>query len=234
MLYFWIGIAAVLLFIVAPAIATYLTGRKLSDISLEPISAEDPQFQADLSASRSAAAWAERGGFQFAGYFRTPGMPTVLAAWKRPEEPTYLCWYKTQAKTVCDLVTLFRDDVGLTTNDSKDAHVMPSPPGMYFQSFPGTDFDDRFRRHTSAKEFLVSGGAAALRDAGQPFQGVFCNAIRKQMAYVRGLWLWPLRALWGFYVRRHLLANLSLQQQHERKSIRLPGELLPSGTTIES
>jgi hypothetical protein len=47
------------------------------------------------------------------------------------------------------------------------------------------------------------------------------ESTQQQMEYVRSLPLWPLRGTYWFFVRRNILANKSIEDQHQAGKIAL-------------
>jgi hypothetical protein len=154
---------------------------------------------------------------------------THMAIWRRPDRPSFFCRYTVSAgeagATSYDFVTLFDDDVILTTNDRSDSQMLPLPDGYYCQSFSSLDLDERWARHVEAENFLMDVGDAVLRVLDKPFEDCFIDTLRKQAAYIGTIPFWPLRGVAWFFIRRHWRHNVALSTQYDRRMIRLPHEL---------
>jgi hypothetical protein len=229
----WLIAVAVVMFWIVPAIAVYVQVVKMSSLELRREDPNSPKVKGRIDQFQPTNAWAEAKGFTFLGYFSIVKMPVLLAAWQRGQEPTFLCHYIVQSKSLLDFVTQFERGVGLTTNNSKDGHVTHRPPGSYLQSFPNLSMDEILRHHDEMRQYLISAGGAEVLRRVRPFEEVFPEEIQRQTRYVRSLPLWTLRSVYRFYVTRYLWNNLSIRDQHEKGKIRMPGELLPEETMAE-
>jgi hypothetical protein len=75
------------------------------------------------------------------------------------------------------------------------------------------------------ERYLIEEGGAGLARMDVSLMDALSDAMRKQTAYVRSLWFWPLRGLYWFLIRRHLWHNRSIKTLREMGRIRLPNEL---------
>jgi hypothetical protein len=210
-----VGFCALVVVLVALAVCASV--RSMSEPSLVALPAA--AFPVDQSAQ-----WAEANEFAFIGYFRFQNRIS-LAAWRRTDRPTFFTHMRVQGKETFDLVTLFADDVALTTGSSADAQVLPLPAGFYCQSFSGAGLDERWDRHIEAENYLMDAGGARLVQTDVSLEDAVVRYVRRQVAHVRGLSMWPFRGVYWFVVRRQRMHNLSVQKQHERGMIMLPNEL---------
>jgi len=202
--------------------------RRTSNPLLQALTPEESDSDARAQRTGEAHAWAGRNGFSFLGYFVERSGGGFIAAWKRADQATFLCQYliadKGGHRSAFDLVTLFSNDVTLSTGSTADAHLFPKPPGYYLQSFSDLSLDSQWTRHASMEGYLIEKGGARLASANISLVDALSDSIRKQAAYVRSLWFWPLRSLYWFFIRLHLWHNRSIQTLREMGRIRLPNE----------
>lgn len=203
---------------------------------LPPLGDEEREADADQ--------WASQNGFRFDGNFYMPlsATETFISLWRHSQDPGFFCDYLSRprrpknndkpdaaAKRVFDLVTVFENDRGLTTSNTKDGQLLPPAPGNYKQTFSTDDLDDLYQRHQQAVEYLVNTGGAGLGACDKPAEQVLLDSIRETTQYIRSLPLWPIRGIYWYLVRQKLRHNLSIQQQHEKGKIKLPNELRQMG-----
>jgi len=215
-----LGMVAIFLVV---SLVTYIQVRSISNPRIKPFVAKKGRHDQRIEATLAAREWAQQNEFIFVGYylFQTN---VFIAAWQRQDRPTFFCYYLVQHKTLSDMVTIFDDEIGLTTGSRADTHFFPRSDNMYMQSFSRLGFDGFWDRHVATENYLIDHGAD-LVEQELDFETCIVQAVRQQMQFVRKIPLWPLRGLWWFLVRRFRWHNLTIRQQHERGWIRLPKEL---------
>lgn len=210
--------------LVVPVAFTFVSIRGLSNPVLVSQSSEEQKQDA-------SSQWAEENDFTFVGNFamKVGIADTSMGIWRRSDRPTFFCRYLVQAgskeQTSFDFVTMFEDDIILTTNDKSNSQMLPQPPGYYSQSFSPVSLEEQWNQHLQMENYLMDIGSAILVQNDKPFEDCFIDTIRKQVEFVRSISLWPLRGIYWFYVRRKLWHNLSIQAQHDKGLIVLPSEI---------
>ena len=203
----------------------------MSNPKLMPLEPKEKGSASQTRAPSRAEDWARNNDFEFAGEFTMKAgfQPAYIAAWQRANRPTFLTYYSVRTKhsiqTAFDFVTKFADDVGLTTCSKADGHSLPYQAGHYVQSFSNISLDDQWYRHVEMENYLMDAGGAQLVPSDVPFADFFVDFISKQMRFVRGLWFWPLRGAYWFFVRKRLWHNKSVKTQYEKGMIKMPNEL---------
>lgn len=222
---------AVFLALALPAILTFVSVKGLSNPELVPVSREE--------GSDAGSQWAKDNEFAFVGNFsmKVGISDASMTIWRRSDRPTFFCCYVVQAgvnvQTSFDFVTMFDNEIMLTTNDKSDSQMLPTAPGHYLQSFSSASIDKQWDRHLQAENYLMDAGDAVLVQNDRPFEDCFVNTIRKQVAFVCSLPLWSLRGTYWFYIRRRMRHNLSIQTQHNRGWVMLPNEMPGFKSTSE-
>ncbi len=210
--------------LVVPAILTFVSVQGLSDPKLIPLSSEE-QIN-DINSQ-----WARENDFAFVGNFsmKVGISEASMTIWRRSDRPTFFCRYIVQAgtktQTSFDFVTMFENDIMLTTNNKADSQMLPPAPGHYLQSFSAVSLYGQWNQHLQMENYLMDVGGALLVQNDRPFEDCFVDTIRKQVEFVRSLSLWPLRGTYWFFIRRKMRHNLSIQAQHDKSLITLPNEL---------
>ncbi len=227
-----LGVAAFIALAV-PVVITFISIRGLSNPTVKPLSSEEKK-------QYPCSQWAQANSFGFVGNFamKVGIADSSMAIWRRSDRPTFFCRYLVQAgnkkQTSFDFVTMFEDEIMLTTNDKADSQMMPQPPGYYSQSFSPVNQDEQWNQHLQMENYLMDTGGATLVQNDKPFEECFVDAIRRQVNFISSISLWPLRGIYWFYVRRQMWHNQSIQAQHDKGMIRLPNELSNSGNMSEA
>lgn len=215
-----------------PVVLTFVSVQGLSDPKLVPMSSEEQRDDANSQ-------WARENDFAFVGNFsmKVGISEASMMIWRRSDRPTFFCRYIVQAgtktQTSFDFVTMFENEIMLTTNNKADSQMLPPAPGHYLQSFSTVSLDEQWNQHLQMENYLMDVGGALLVQNDRPFEDCFVDTIRKQVEFVRSLSLWPLRGTYWFFIRRKLRHNLSIQAQHDKSLITLPNELPGFKSTSE-
>lgn len=172
-------------------------------------------------------AWAQQHGFVPLGEFSLSAMQNAtIVAWQQQGKMEYFCVYLVANRVVFDFVTCFDNLVGLTTGNTRDGILLPSTPRSYHQCFEKLSLGEQYRCHQDAARFIMERAKTNVAAARETFPKIFVAAIQKQMAYIRTLFLWPLRGFWWFFWRRNRFVNKSIAEQVERHWVTAPENLL--------
>ena len=218
------------------AFIAYMSVRTMSSPSFRLQPAAGAEASAHADEIMGLDAWAQPLGFEWVGSFtmNAGSMRSFIAGWQHRQQPTFLAVYyitsqqggKAVTKRSYDFVTEFSPDIGLTTGTTRDAQFFPARPGAYRQSFSGLDPDDVWAWHQASQEYLMRVGGIRMDPPRRGFEDAFHEGIQKQMAFVRSIPLWPLRAPFWYFVNRRRYHNMSVEQQHRARLIRMPHEFV--------
>jgi len=200
--------------------------KRLCNPLLEPLTLEQGRSDEPIEGTAYSHEWAKSNDFTFIGYFVLQG--ALIAAWKHSDQSTFFCQYIVQDICSYDFATEFENHISLTTGSGLETQLFPPQPKHYKQSFSNITLDEQWKRHVEMKNYLIEVGQAKLTRIDRPFNEIFTESIRKQMKFIRSLWLWRFRGAYWFFVRRHLWHNKSIKTQHEKGMIKLPNELFNS------
>lgn len=232
---FWLWyllLAAVVVVLVIIIGITSISVLRLPKARLERCEAEDDEEERALGEASLGEQWLTDHGFHWVGAYRfSSDLGTMLVrAWQQGDNATYLCQYLTAQDTArTDIVSIFSTDppVGLTTGTTADTHLLPDRPGVFKQSLSDRQVEHLWRYHTEGEALVAEVTGVDPQPVELSFEEVVSRAIREQMAYVRTLPLWPLRAPYWYLVRRHRLHNWPLARLIERGMVDTP-RLTPS------
>ncbi|MHC4551221.1 MAG: hypothetical protein ACYSUT_00430 [Planctomycetota bacterium] len=184
--------------------------------------------------------WTDSRGYNYLDTYlmEISGVRTFLAVWQHPHDPTFFAAYITQAvnsksqpsknvkqEMAFDFVTYFTGSFSLTTGSTSSGNLMPLKEGLYRQTLNYGNLDELQEKHNEAVTYLKSFGGVQPGTLSLPAIDYIVDALRNSTEYIRSLSLWPLRGPYWYFIRKHLWHNLTIQQQHEKRKIKLPNEL---------
>lgn len=185
--------------------------------------------------------WAVENKFYYLGEFllQAGNARTLVAVWRHYHDPTFFsaCFAQglqphasNESKVLTqelafDFTTCLENDYSLTTGSTASANLFPSKQGSYKQTFTISDLEELFRRHQEGVGYLKTVGGARFCTLNKPVEQYILDALHSSTDYVRSLFLWPLRGAYWYFIRRKLWHGLSIQQQHEKRMIKLPNEI---------
>lgn len=201
-----------------------------SKIEIKPYKTKKPGIDTNIEITKNTASWAKKNNFDFLGFYEVQcGMRAFMAAWKLKEMPTHLCQYIIRGNRAIvialDFETIFKNEVELTTSNTKDSIFYPKPPGWYSQSFSMYCFDELYRMHMEAEEYLITKGGTQLEKSIIDFEEFFVSYLKKEKSYQWKHWYWIFFLLYFYFVRKNKWHNKTIQQQHELGMIQLPNEM---------
>jgi hypothetical protein len=213
----------VVVFLLFFAYSNYTTIRKISSLSLEAVSYAPPTQDVEL---------AQQYGFEFKGAYEfVAGITRVTVfGYQQPGKSIYMSREVVRTKNVTiskiEFDTEFMHGYSLTTSASAQMGSQPFRPGTYGQSFPKQDHSTLWQKHLDAQNYLIKFGSVRLVSDPLPFKDTYETCIRNQANYIRSLFCWPLIGIYGFFIRRHFWNSKTIEQQHQKRMIKLPNEIL--------
>lgn len=163
--------------------------------------------------------WDTDHGFIYAGNAQGNGF--IVAFWEHVDEPVYFTVYAKSNGTESYEFETFFESPGLllSTTNTPEAMLLPSPADVYREAFPGAYIEDLWDQHKRSTAFLEGRLQKRSRDKLRGAHEMMCEHARIHMQYVRSLPLWPLRWGYWFFVRRNSWQNRSIEDQFaSRKS----------------
>jgi hypothetical protein len=116
---------------------------------------------------------------------------STTVAFLHDHEPVFCCLYHFGKKMGCDVVTLYENDFGLTTNNSLDAGMTPRREKDLIQIFPRAGYQQLYEKHMAAHIFLIEKGLRPRYLHPQEFRHHFMQDYRAQGEYIRAYPFWP-------------------------------------------
>lgn len=135
------------------------------------------------------------------------GLPLKCSAWWSSIDKTWALIYVTPMGKNIDFVTIFTDDVSLTTASSKDSLTLPSTPNAYTQAFTNTCNDERYAYHKDAVSELEKKHQLSKANDKLDLFNLILESILTQVAYIRSLPAWYLRGAYWYFISRNLKVN---------------------------
>jgi hypothetical protein len=210
----WILCIAVIL-----ACSFYVQVRRMANAAVLPHPELAPAFQASLPTK--ARAFLEENRFVFDGAYIFQNVR--FAVWTQPVALLPVRRFvlmQAAGKLAHDFVTEFSELESLTTGMSRANFLFPRPWGSFLQSFPGKSLRELWQQHTQGETFLIESGAVLPNGASQSIEATLAKAMPRQMAHVRSFPLWPVRALYWYFIKRFLSQNIPISAQNLARSYR--------------
>ena len=138
----------------------------------------------------------------------------VAVVFQQTGAPRFLSFYFVNETWKYDLVTRFNGRESLTTASGNSAFSLPRTPGAYLQSFTGVTLDDLWQRHVEAEAYLLQKFHITWETMTVSYLDHVMDGIRRQAQHIRSIALWPVVALYGYFVKRHRMVNCPVQSQY--------------------
>ena len=156
--------------------------------------------------------WISERGLQFLGGLRMDAVEMVV--WLFPDRLKTLVIYRIQGRIVFEFVSALPESGALDTSNMKDTQMFPAVPGCYKEALKLNRPDDLLAAHEATLTLLRDRrGLNPIPLPPEDIRTIICDAIRRDMANVRSHFLWPLRALDWYYIRRHRWYGVSVEEQ---------------------
>lgn len=119
---------------------------------------------------------------------------------------------------IFEFVTLFGDDVSLTTTASISAFVFPRPPGAFIQSMKTNDVEALWKYHLEGENFLLNehGVKKVPITNDNDIEYRMNEWIQRQGKYICKTPFFWLKAPYWFYIRRYRMEGVSVKMQFSR------------------
>ena len=178
---------------------------KLKDCS------DDPAFQQQVE---DTSRWAEDHHYRFDCLFdfhgSLSGSVVQGAVWKNAADASLLLFYYALGRAQYDLVTIYDEQTGITTCNSKDALTLPFAPGSYVQAFPGLSLSALALQHQSARQRLERKLELQAQPLRETTLTLLVKSLQRQMSYIKSLPFWYFRGSYWYLVRRNILCNKAI------------------------
>lgn len=166
--------------------------------------------------------WLEANDFVSVGAYRMDAsiISATVLAWVHATDPRYICVYLIQDQVSIDIATEFDGERrSLTTATSLDGTMLPRHDESWMQALPDQPVDVLYDAHIAAESALVD--QLRYRSTGGPvsFEESFMESARRQLAFVKQIPLWPLRApIW--YLTRKSRGRATVVEQISKRLAR--------------
>ena len=201
------------LFVCASGIAPLIMLRYSN---FAPVEHPIPIFEKALSVLDPV--WIQESGFHENCAIQPLGIP--MAVFTNTDNTIAMAVYFAGGQRVVDLVSKFPGDISLTTSTTIDGPVVPSPPGVMFQSFRGSDPKDLIHIHQNGIEFLKTHLQTKLlsqENVASSVQTFVCRQLSNLCSRPWTALMFPYR----FAVTRFARMNLTLRQQEQKGIVNL-------------
>lgn len=119
---------------------------------------------------------------------------------------------------VFEFVTLFGDDITLTTTTTASAFLFPRPPGSFLQSMITTDVESLWKYHLDGENFLLNEyGIEPSQVTTTNIEHLINQELQTQGKYISKTPFFWLRAPYWFYIKRFRMRGVSVKKQFSRQ-----------------
>ena len=125
---------------------------------------------------------------------------------------------RTHNPKVFEFVTLFSNDISLTTTVSSAAFLFPRPPGSFLQSKKTDSVEDLWRYHLEGEDFLLNeyGIEIEICTNTSDIEYRLNQEIQTQGKYIRKISFFLFKAPYWLYVFRFKMLGISVREQFSR------------------
>jgi hypothetical protein len=189
--------------------------------SLKPVSIPPRRYENRIRETEEKAKRLPR-GFREIDRFYLKAIPdSTTFAFLHESEPVFFCLYHFGKKMGLDVVTLYDNEFGLTTNNSVDAGMAPRREKDFIQIFSGANYEKLFQKHMEGHIFLIEKGLRPLYLHPSEFRHHFMKDYRAQGDYIRTFFLWPIILLVRTVSQYGKKYCLSVKEQLDKGVIKL-------------
>lgn len=217
LLFSWTGLAVlggVILTLCALLVilGTWQSIRGMSPDRLSICAVEPGDCPVEFERANRVRSRVEPLGFEWDGaHLFIASEPVFVGVWRHRADRTWFVLYIGGSHASFEFVTMFEPNpvtTMLSTSNTKDALLLPQPPGRLVAAFARSSVEDLWLRHRATCEALMAEHGIVRSDIEHASPtDLIRDAVFEQVRYVRSLPLWPMRGLWWFLVRRNLLAG---------------------------
>ncbi|MEW4565200.1 hypothetical protein AB1K70_21935 [Bremerella sp. JC770] len=179
--------------------------------NFSPVASPVPIFEKAISVINPT--WIDANGFQGKSAIEPMGIP--MAIFTNFDETVALAVYFAANQRIVDLVSQFPGEISLTTSTTIDGPLLPSPPGILYQGFPGYDVKDLLRIHQDGVDLLKQ----HLKTEPLPYGDVADGMRQFTARHLSYLMFRPWKILtlpYRYAVIRKARQELTLQQQEQK------------------
>lgn len=213
-------IITIISFILAiPALISFAIYQQVQILS-EPeklfLPDEDERVKKNLDDKKSL--WIEEHNWQYIKSYRLQQIH--FSAWRLNRQNTFLLISFIADKQVIDFVTVFNDHQTHTTTNSIDAFLFPAKPDCCREGIRSHKLEELYQLHQHSASLVQSHLNIRTSHVELEFLPTLCQNMRQQMQYIKSLPLYPLRALYWFFIQRKKLFGETIEQQSREGKLR--------------
>lgn len=140
----------------------------------------DPEDTIFRAIDATGKGWLAEAGFEPEGAIRPLGIRTALFCHR--DNHTAIAVYFAGNNVVTDMVTVFPNDVKITTTSSSDAMAAPFAPGSVVQCLPSLDPEGRWQKHVEGVQRLRE-HLGAVEQPISPVSERMRHSVRRQIRH---------------------------------------------------
>ena len=162
--------------------------------------------------------WLRDNGYQYFASYRFQQI--MFSVWRKQDGATDVVIYvRPDGKLTYDMVSYFESDQMLTTAINGETGMCPLPPGTYKESVDCRSLVELAQAHQKSISILRQMRCVLIRQTAPDFETHLIDSIRHENAYMKGFFLWQIRSLYWYFVKRHILRGKSIEIQLQKDRI---------------
>lgn len=134
---------------------------------------------------------------------------------------TYVCLYHLGPKQFADAISLYNNEVSLTTGMSPDGGNIPPKDRAILQIFPNASLETLLQRHADGVEFLRGKGYEPISHSPSTFREEFMRAFREVGVRVQKMAFWPVLLIFWVVTSRGQVYLKSVEEQFRAGMIKI-------------
>lgn len=139
------------------------------------------------------------------------------SAWWSKEVKSWTLIYFAQGKQTIDFVTIYDDNIAVTTSSNKDSILLPDPPKAYKQAFTDLTYEQLYEKHLQGRNFVEYNEKVLPQINKQDLLTEVKKSLILQSKYIMNLPMWRFKGFYWYFVRRNLKVNKPISSS-DRKS----------------
>jgi hypothetical protein len=117
---------------------------------------------------------------------------------------------------VLEFVTLFSNDISLTTTVSSSAFLFPHPPGSFLQSKKTDSVEDLWQYHLEGENFLINEHGVKPSTITDDMEHLLNEELQTRGKYIRKIPFFLLKAPYWLHIHRFRMLGVSVREQFSR------------------
>ncbi len=144
-----------------------------------------------------------------------PDATTTIGIWRTPSPGTYFTCMVSKEATIHEFVTYFDQEGSMDTTGSIHSEFFPTKKGNFRQVFNNAPIEVLAQRHAEGIAYLKEAFSLQPKAPGRPTDELLQEALINEVKHIKSIKLWPVRAIYWYLIRRHIMNNKTIEQRYK-------------------